>query len=134
MMKVDLLREPWKGWHNSTRGPVPTPIVRSLPYMQSKKGKLRYVHRIRSGLLHLTYSTAFDGGRQVRLSETAENAWLTFRLWCGVSLTPGSLLLPEPPPGANVCATCEGRAVGAGMPSSSIICRRPIIFRPHRTE
>lgn len=111
---VELLRDAEPEWRNKTFQAKAAPLTRSLPFFQSSRGE--YVHRVRSGRLY----TFFDG----RPSHTA------LSLWCGQS---GSLKhgeLKSDPGKSPVCGTCEGRAVGAGQPSSITIVKHPTKFSP----
>lgn len=89
-------------------------IRESLPFWQSRAGG--YVHRVRSGAVH-----CWDG-----LPTHA-----AFKLWCGyVGQSTKGLLLAEPNMRDVHCATCEGRAIGAGMAGSPVIAGRPVRFAP----
>ncbi|MFI8294474.1 hypothetical protein ACIGCZ_00855 [Streptomyces nigra] len=48
--------------------------------------------------------------------------------WCGYGVGGAFLSADEPPAGEPVCATCEGRAAGAGQDDSPT--GRPLIFNP----
>ena len=97
----------------------------SLPFFQSKPGG--YVHRLRS--VHTYYK---DG----KYSHTVAC------FWCGGTgfndvgnemesrPTKHGRFLADPPPGEVCCATCEGRAVGAGQLGAPVICGRPVKFQP----
>jgi hypothetical protein len=117
-MTVELQRKPWRGWRNP-RSAMMT-ISRSLPFFQSGQGN--YIHRIRSGRVHFWDNAA---------------AHTTFELWCGQlghtgnrSRCPPGRLMETTPPGATLCATCEGRAIGAGQLGSRMICGRIVKFSP----
>lgn len=96
-------------------------ITKALPFYRSMQG--RYVHRVRSGTLH-------------QLTNREPHA--AYSLWCGgtgfVSRNQnGNLkgeLLPDIPAGAVLCATCEGRAVGAGLLGAPIIAGRVVKYAP----
>lgn len=102
-------------------------LTRSLPFFQSGIG--RYVHRVRFGKMYY---------RDGKLSHTA------FTGWCGVTgfvseknrAQPwrdrgrNSDLFVDPPKSAVLCATCEGRAIGAGQTESRMICGRVVKFSP----
>lgn len=94
----------------------------SLPFYFGHSS--RYVHRPRSGAMH------FSDGRYTHTS-------LFF--WCGGCgfphgegrlYRPKGQLLAEPPAGAVICATCEGRARGAGQLGTREICGREVRFSP----
>lgn len=104
------------------KGHVEVPIAFAYPFYKGNAGQ--YFHRIRSGT---TY---------VRHGDTS-HASLSF--WCGNS---GSIA-PEGkkqkgqmwavlPPDAVLCATCEGRWVGAGMEGARDINGRAVHFSPRK--
>jgi len=90
-------------------------INRSLPFYLSKKGK--YFHRIR---------TASNHWRDGNLSHTA------IHFWCGGSgfLNGNGRLYAEISSNGVLCATCEGKAVGAGVEGARIINGRKVMFSP----
>ena len=60
-----------------------------------------------------------------------------YGLWCGYSVGGSSkagtyITADEPGPGEKVCATCEGRAAGAGQDASPT--GRPLLFTPRHIE
>lgn len=147
MMKVELLRERERYSSNPTSC-TSAPVTATLPFYRSLLTPRAYVHRVRSARLLEHFDTEWRQGRQQRTSSTPATRSLSTRLWCGQTghvrlavLNPRSVwargrrgeLLAEPPAGADVCATCEGRAVGAGYPSAILIAARPVLFMP-RTE
>jgi len=89
----------------------------SLPFFQAKPGA--YVHRVRSGSIHI---------RNGEFSHTS------IHYWCGgmgfLEQRRGSKLMDSPPPDAVMCATCEGRAIGAGLTESRVIAGRFVRFSP----
>ncbi len=102
-------------------------LTKSLPFYRSAQGT--YVHRVRSGTVHF-----YDGVAQ----------HTSFHLWCGMLGSVG-ITLPYPrhrpsrgdlfsdvPKTATLCATCEGRAVGAGQLGSRMICGRIVKFSPRK--
>lgn len=136
--KIELLIEPLTGWHPRHCGPRPLPVKRALPYSRSRQGA--YVHRLRSGLLHVYCPTAFDDekGGWYRVSNEVQHVGAHFKLWCGQHATTARMrssweFFGEPPEGADVCATCEGRAVGAGYESTVLIANHPVKFSPRRS-
>ena len=89
-------------------------LVASLPFYKAKSGT--YTHRVRYGEVHL-----WDG----------KPTHTTFGLWCGMSGALGKgTLMSETEPDAVVCATCEGRATGAGQLDSHTINGRFVRFSP----
>lgn len=132
-MKIELRDETDRtSHHNPDVGPRPIAIKRSLPFFVSGSGSM--THRVRSGSLHIHTNPIF-GGPTVSL-----------RLWCGQQgfllrrrnqrwahpgTLHGGLLYPEPPEGRPMCATCEGRAIGAGEPAAAFLHQtREIQFTP----
>lgn len=113
MSKVALLREK-PTWFRPNR----TPITRALPFFRSYQG--HYVHRVKSGALHPAHGD-FEGH-------------MHFHYWCGgigsISKKKPGQLFAIPPEHAVFCATCEGRAIGAGMDGARIICGRTVIYSP----
>ncbi len=115
MRQIQLQRKPWTGWQAeraSTRV-----LVRSLPFFQTASGK--YIHRVRSANMHL-----WDG----QPKHTA------LSLWCGMTGFLGGKragsVFADPPLNGPLCATCEGRAIGAGQTESRLICGRVVKFSP----
>lgn len=121
-MKVRLItphpgaRNPWAC--NPRIGTIH--ITASLPF--ATRGPGLYIHRVRSAHVNL-----WDGAYQ----ETV------FKFWCGAcgfqSIRKGTRsvqLTAEPPENGVFCATCEGRATGAGQLSSHDIAGRFVMFAP----
>jgi hypothetical protein len=79
------------------------PIAKSLPFVESRMG--RYTHRVRCANLGMSFCISERKGRFVE----------------------------EPSPGYVVCATCEGRAIGAGQLGAREIAGREVMFAPRRT-
>lgn len=122
-MKTTLLRprkDPHKTWAFNPRLGHSI-ITESLPFYKSKQG--RYVHRIRSGTIHI-----LDGAP----------THSSFELWCGmvgsvgVERSRGSLMACVSAKDM-VCATCEGRFIGAGLSGSPTIDGQPVKFSPHQS-
>jgi len=94
-----------------------TPVKRSPPFAESPKGA--YTHRVR-------YATLYRVGDSV--------PHMSIGLWCGMTLCiskrkPGRFV-SEPSRGRPMCATCEGRAIGAGRDGSHKINGRMAKFSP----
>ncbi len=113
-MKVELLIE-GKARPYSWNPDLTHVIIRqSLPFFQSRSGK--YVHRVRSAMAHYFYE---------RYKHTS------FKFWCGGTGFDGKgSLLETPPAHATFCATCEGRAIGAGLCGAPVIAGRAVRFAP----
>ncbi len=92
-------------------------LTKSLPFWRAAPG--RYVHRVRSGIVH-------------KLGERDPHTSL--KLWCTmtgfVSSRRDGELLADVPTGSVCCAICEGKAVGAGLLGAPIIAGRPVKFSP----
>lgn len=113
-MKVKLIRAK-DHWHAECSSVIH--IESSLPFFYSfKAGR---VHRIRSGMFHLLHGV---------ITHTS------FDLWCGqhglISPKHRGLVTDDPPHDIPVCATCEGRAHGAGQLESRVLAGRFVVFTP----
>jgi len=89
-----------------------------LPFYKSRSGER--VHRVRSG------QALFTDGVYTHTS---------LSLWCGATGSIGNegsrgYLSAEAPDNAVFCATCEGRAIGAGMDGTRYINGRFCLFSP----
>lgn len=90
----------------------------ALPFYQAKPGA--YIHRIRSGVHH-----TFDGA----YSHTSVRLWCSGMGFLG-STRPQAKLFADGPENGVFCATCEGRAIGAGLTESRVICGRMLVYSP----
>lgn len=133
--KVDmLLKQIPRGYRQDEISKV-LRVTKCLPFY--RRGPLRLVHRVREA--HLFY---YHG----------ELSHLAVRFWCGncgyidYAKSPqrdrrrgqhasdnASLFAIAPDP-AVFCATCEGRAVGAGMDGAREINGRTVLFRPRELK
>lgn len=97
------------------------PITWALPFYRSKQGS--YVHRVRSGTTHL-----YDKPR----GRWNKKGHISLTMWCGQIGFPGEKgeLLETPHESSIFCATCEGRAIGAGQVGSHMICGRIVKYTP----
>ena len=117
MSLVDLFE--CKRQHPQTRHVAYTPIKRAFPYAESGTGQ--YTHRVRSAALH-----QLDG----------YPPHVSISCWCGMSLLISgkrhrkTKFVPFPSIGRPLCATCEGRAIGAGLDSSHKINGRIAKYQP----
>ena len=93
---------------------------KSLPFVESGSGK--YTHRIRT----LSLVTMHSPRHQPHSAASC---------WCGMTI----LLSPKhcharsrivAEPSRVLCATCEGRAIGAGQLGAAEIAGRPMMFSP----
>ena len=105
-------------------GSIVSNVKRSLPFIKSTRGL--YTHRVRSATSHL-YTTS-------GLSWKVGEFHIAVHCWCGMTLLVSrrkrGQFLAEPPDGSPVCATCEGRAIGAGQLGAREIAGRPVIYSP----
>lgn len=96
------------------RGMYSMPIKASLPFFRSFQGIL--IHRIRSGKVHY---------QDFKPSHTS------FRFWCGNDgFAARGAMMDSLPSRAVLCATCEGRAIGAGLCGTREINGRKVLYRP----
>lgn len=115
-MKQALQIRPITG--TEVEGHATKPIRQALPFYKAAKGT--YVHRVRSGQSHW---------RDGKLSHTHVD------FWCGAAGFPGAKgkLTAQPGEDDVICATCEGRAIGAGLEGSPMINGRKVGYNPrHR--
>lgn len=100
--------------------PRVTYAKRSLPFAESGAGK--YTHRVRSVQI-------------IALDPKQWPAHIAVNCWCGQSVLisakrqhKASRIVAEP--SRVLCATCEGRAIGAGQLGAPEIAGRPVMFSP----
>lgn len=103
-------------------------ITHALPFYRSnsKKFGVAYVHRIRSGRHHCYRN---------RITQEMEYSHTSLSLWCGGcggigGKDPRGQIFAEAPEKSVFCATCEGRAVGAGMYGARLINGRFVLYKP----
>lgn len=104
------------------RAPVAGRLTMALPFYRGYSGRL--IHRVRSGLLH----------------KLGEEHHISLHFWCGNGgfidsrrqrgRTGGGELFAEPPENAIHCASCEGKATGAGLNGARVIYGRQVLFQP----
>ncbi len=116
-MKVELHQEKLSDWH--AFGHITKTVSKALPFYKSRKGV--YVHRVRSMnqyWRHGKYHHASIG------------------FWCGNTghLGEKGVLLAKVPDGEVVCATCEGRAIGAGQDGARVINGQAVMFSPRKKD
>lgn len=102
------------------------PIPRALPFVESIVGE--YTHRVRSAQSFTKISSsAFWREGEIHVAA---------KCWCGMTMLLSARkktrFVAEPSPGRPICATCEGRAIGAGMLGTPEIAGRPVKFSPQR--
>ncbi len=115
-MKVPLLPYPPVGWDRK----VYPSAKSSLPFLMTARKLKPYVHRPRT----ITLQTRWN---------TPDRIPFTAHCWCGMMIH-RPMMLPEPPVDHAVCATCEGRAIGAGQIPSPELVGHELIFSPRVTQ
>lgn len=123
-MKSGMIRLPepkkpqWEGLMKSV------PVTFAYPYFKSGFGA--YTHRVRTAITLVR-------------KDTGENSHVSLTAWCGCNgflhptpKTKSATQWAELPEDAILCATCEGRAIGAGMDGSREINGREVIFSPRK--
>lgn len=95
-------------------------VKAAQPFVESRSG--RYSHRVRSAVLHTVCGKTH----------------MSVKCWCGmhinISKSNPNRLTANPEAGRPVCATCEGRAIGAGQLGAREIAGREVRYQPMRGE
>lgn len=121
--KVELIRKAYAPHGPLFKRRPALMLTQSLPFYRKNLG---LVHRVRDGRVYQkdddTYSHTSIG------------------FWCGNTGFLGldthrknggyGALFAEPPEHAVHCATCEGRATGAGLNGARVICGRTVLYSP----
>lgn len=96
-------------------------IKKSLPFLESFRGY--YAHRVK----HVTMQT-FNG-----------KSHFIVKVWCGASFCNGgngkgqTYFIEQPTNNRPICATCEGRHIGAGMDGDRKINGRKVMYNQYST-
>ena len=102
-------------------------IKSSLPFVEAGKGE--YTHRVRSATIY----TVLNGNCFTPTGTTH----IAAVCWCGqtilLSRKRKSQFVVEPSEGRPVCATCEGRATGAGQLGAAEIAGRAVKYAPRKS-
>ncbi len=108
-VKLENHRPKWTNSEGRYRAGV---ITWSPPFIYSRAGRM--VHRPRKGTMHIF----------------GDKTHYSFTCWCGMSLQKERAALVDlPPDGMPICATCEGRAIGAGqLGSERLINGRTVLY------
>jgi hypothetical protein len=109
-LEAPLTRSPW-----SNNGWTPDEALKTAPrYM--RHDTMSYWHRPRSGI------------------RRGRDGFASYQLWCGSLAFESRILLTadRPPEGEQVCATCEGRAIGAGQDVWPVPDGPNLAFAPRR--
>lgn len=115
-MKISLQIKRDRDWGNPHFSSQP--ILKSLPYFRTQSGS--YIHRVRYGTIH-----HYNG----------QYTHFALKFWCGMTglgsdKRKQARFYDVPPDGMVVCATCEGRAIGAGLTESRMIAGKIVKFSP----
>ena len=111
-MKVALELKNDYGWHR--KGTAIKGVRYALPYFKSNQGA--YLHRLRSANQYWS---------EGKLTHTS------VKFWCGnIGYTNKGRLFATIPEGEVLCATCEGRAIGAGIYEKPFINGRLVKYQP----
>lgn len=115
---IALLRDNPRRWgvNDSFYRNVYTVTHVAAPFFKSNEGT--YVHRIRSA----RYYARIEGSRFP--------GHYSLSLFCGQIGYPSKGRLIQDPGQMILCATCEGRAVGAGMDPVGLLVKKPVKFAP----
>ena len=95
-------------------------IRKSLPFIESIRGF--YTHRVKHVDLHTNYKN---------------QSHFAIKTWCGMAFCnggsgKGQTYFTEKPTGNRpICATCEGRYIGAGMDGDREINGRKVMYMNH---
>ena len=95
----------------------------SLPFVESGAGT--YTHRIRS-------LTLYDYGKHG--SHAAVSCWCGMTMCLGGRRKYNRRIVAVPSVDRMVCATCEGRAIGAGQLGAREIAGRQVMYSPRRIK
>lgn len=115
-MKVPLVKERRPLW--LAPGHSIVDLSKSLPFVVGPPGAM--VHRVRSARIHVS----------PRGAHTSISCWCGTGTFVGSKRRPHNYLTATPPANRVVCATCEGRATGAGQLGSSMLAGRMVLFTP----
>ena len=92
----------------------------ALPFYKSKQGY--YHHRLRYSKNHWVRSTG-------------EYSHTSVEMWCGQGgQVNNGRLYAKLPEDSVLCATCEGRAIGAGLDGVREINGRAVMYSPNRRK
>lgn len=92
-------------------------IKKSVPFVEARRGE--YTHRV----------------RHVTLMNFRNKSHFAVHCWCGMTMCVGGsgkgtgVLLDSPSSNRPMCATCEGRVIGAGLLGSCEISGRQVMYR-----
>jgi len=117
MIKLKPSKQP--AWEGGLKG---VPVTFAYPYFKSGSGT--YVHRVRSATTHVD-------------KKKGQNSHVSLHAWCGcigfvhpIRKAKTANQFAEPPPDALFCATCEGRAIGAGCDANRQINGKNVMYSP----
>lgn len=92
-------------------------IKKSLPLIESPRG--HYSHRVRFVDMH---------------TNSDKKSWFSVKVWCGMSFNTGgtrgeTYFISIDQLDRPICATCEGRFIGAGLDGDRVINGRKVMYR-----
>lgn len=119
MSKVKLQRSIHENDPRLKSKPAMPRITHMLPYYISGRGK--YYHRVRSAANHACGDKGYTH--------------TSISFWCGNTGFIGNgkgKLYKQIPEGGILCATCEGRAIGAGMDGAPVINGKEVCYSPRK--
>jgi len=90
-------------------------ITRSVPYAESERGS--YCHRVRTATVYTVCGKSH----------------IAINCWCGMTVFAAprrGRFVAQPSHGRPLCATCEGRAIGAGTDADHKINGRIVRYAP----
>lgn len=116
-MSMIILKERKKHWFNAPDYLVKS-VKKSLPFIESFRGA--YAHRV----------------RYVDLHTGPKGSHFAIKTWCGAGFCNGgskskgqTFFTKEPTNNKPICATCEGRFIGAGNLDDRTINGRKVMYR-----
>lgn len=117
-MKYIQLKESKKPKYNAPEFSVKS-VKKSLPFLESFRGM--YAHRVRFVDLHTN----------------PKGSHFAVKVWCGATFFNGgngkgqTYFVENPTNNKPICATCEGRFIGAGMDGERIINGRKVMHNQY---
>lgn len=142
-------RHQWRPCHDHDSGGRRAEVMRMAPFVRSRMSRGNYVHRPRLATWHWSVATDAEIAhvtKQLFRGDVAKGrtfvekrvgpARLHVQTWCGMGVgTAGIEVLEQLPRVAVLCATCEGRAVGVGLPRADEIHPGVVtLFTPRNPE
>lgn len=115
MIELKEQKKPsWKSPNHTIKS-----VKKSLPFLESFRGQ--YTHRVRFVDMHTNYKN---------------KSHFVIKTWCGATFKNGSrdgkgqtYFTENPTNNRPICATCEGRFIGAGMTGDRKINGQDVMYR-----